>query len=152
MKGIFVYINPLISPVHQNVYQKCFTYSQKRNSSFSKGRPLIKDNGGLQWNHSFFLGWLKGHGPLKQATGGHNVETKIQLDQLNLWVAILPWWVLEIFEALRKVSQTEIQLTVSPETDVIMSSSTNLGLTSCISRSLPPKNETSSCKFVMLQW
>lgn len=124
-------------------------YSQKRNSSFRKGRPLIRDNGGLQsWNHSFFPGLAEGpshlkatNSPRKQATGGHDVLHWNKKSNSISWICVLRSSLLGAgdFEALRKVSQIEIQSTVCPKPNVIMSSSTNLCLTSCISRNLPPK-------------
>ena len=139
-------------------------YSQKRNSSFWKGRPLIRDNGGLQsWNHSFFSGLIQGHhiwrpqirkeNKRQEDTMSH-IETRNPIGSLESAGCDLPFWVLEIFEALRKVSQIEIQSTVSPETNVIMSSSTILCSTSCISRSLPPKKTSwnGHVQFVMSEW
>ena len=96
----------------------------------------------------FFLGWLKGHHIWKPTIRHENkrqedtmshIETRNPIGSVESAGCDLPFWALEIFEALRKVSQIEIQSTVSPETNVIISSSTNLCLTSCISRSLPPK-------------
>ena len=64
-----------------------------------------------------------------------HIETRNPIESVESAGCDLPIWVLEIFEALRKVSQIEIRSTVSPETNVIMSSSTNL----CLISAFPKK-------------
>lgn len=80
-----------------NLGDSLWTYSQERNSSFIKGRPLIRDNGGLQsWNHSFFPGLVEGPShlkatnlPRKQATGGHDVSLWNKKSNWISWICVL---------------------------------------------------------------